>query len=225
MQIDTFTRRLTDRCRKAFGARLVYLGLSGSYARGEAHADSDIDIHMILDELAPSDLDVYRTILKEMPQGERACGFVGDKAVLAAWPAHEMFQFTMGSRTLFGSLEGIAPSFRREDLQNGIRLTASGLYHMAVHGYLFESQEAAWTDSLNAACKTACFALQELWYLKTGQYVPRRNDLAACFTGVYRAVIERCLRKKGEAAPADNEETAILLLACSRLLLQETAKG
>lgn len=51
--IDEFTRLLTWKCQARFGSRLLYLGLSGSYARGEATEESDIDIHLILDELAP----------------------------------------------------------------------------------------------------------------------------------------------------------------------------
>ena len=47
--IDEFTRLLTWKCQARFGPRLLYLGLSGSYARGEATEESDIDIHLILD--------------------------------------------------------------------------------------------------------------------------------------------------------------------------------
>lgn len=218
--IDEFTRLLTWKCQARFGSRLLYLGLSGSYARGEATEESDIDIHLILDELALSDLDDYQALLKEMPQGEKACGFVGDAAALAAWPAHEMFQFTMGSRTLFGSLEGIAPAFGEQDIRTSIRIAASGLYHMAGHRYLFEGGDGN-DDDLKPAYKTACFALQELWFLKSGQYIPRKKDLAGCFSGLYRAVIERYLHWDANREALSPDELTRLLFDCARQLLQE----
>ena len=40
---------LAPRLRDAFGARLVYLGLQGSYARGEADERSDLDVMCVLE--------------------------------------------------------------------------------------------------------------------------------------------------------------------------------
>lgn len=218
--IDEFTRVFTSKCQAQFGPRLLYLGLSGSYARGEATEESDIDIHLILDELTLTDLDDYRALLNEMPQGEKACGFVGDAAALAAWPAHEMFQFTMGSRTLCGSLEGIAPAFGEQDIRTSIRIAASGLFHAAGHRYLFEGGEGDW-EGLKFAYKTACFALQELWFLQSGQYIPRKEDLAGCFSGLYRTVIERYLHWETDRGPLSAHALTRLLFDCARQLLLE----
>lgn len=218
--IDEFTRLLTSKCQELFGPRLLYLGLSGSYARGEATEESDIDIHLILDELSLTDLEDYRALLQELPQGEKACGFVGDATALAAWPAHEMFQFTMGSRTLFGSLEGIAPPFGEPDIRTSIRIAASGLYHAAGHRYLFEDGDGNY-EGLELAYKTACFALQELWFLQSGQYIPRKEDLAGCFCGLYRAVIERYLHWEADRDALSPRALTRLLFDCARLLLQE----
>ena len=218
--IDEFTQVLTSKCQARFAPRLLYLGLSGSYARGEATEESDIDIHLILDKLTLTDLDDYRTLLNELPQGEKACGFVGDVAALAAWPAHEMFQFTMGSRTLFGSLEGIAPPFGESDIRTSIRIAASGLYHAAGHRYLFEDGGGD-LESLKLAYKTACFALQELWFLQSGQYIPRKEDLAGCYSGLFHTVIERYLHWEADRDALSPHALTRLLFDCARLLLQE----
>ncbi len=45
--LDEFRRQL----REHFGSRLVSLTLFGSYARGEARPDSDIDVAVVLDRI------------------------------------------------------------------------------------------------------------------------------------------------------------------------------
>ena len=57
---------LLPRLRQAFGTRLQYLGLQGSYRRGEATETSDIDVVLLLDVVALDDLDVYRAIARGM---------------------------------------------------------------------------------------------------------------------------------------------------------------
>lgn len=42
-----------------FGNRVWFVGLQGSYGRGEARDTSDIDVVVILDELSASDIGVY----------------------------------------------------------------------------------------------------------------------------------------------------------------------
>ncbi len=44
------------RLREVFGERLVELRLFGSYARGEAHEDSDVDVLVLIDGL--TDLEI-----------------------------------------------------------------------------------------------------------------------------------------------------------------------
>ena len=60
---EDYLARLTARLTEAFGARLIYVGLQGSYLRGEAGPDSDIDAMVVLDRLTPADLDAYRRII------------------------------------------------------------------------------------------------------------------------------------------------------------------
>ena len=42
--LDSYLNDLISNCRTAFGDRLLYVGLQGSYLRGEAHEGSDIDV-------------------------------------------------------------------------------------------------------------------------------------------------------------------------------------
>ena len=55
--LDKYLADLIMNCRSAFGERLLYMGLQGSWLRGEAHENSDIDIMVILEAMptAPDD--------------------------------------------------------------------------------------------------------------------------------------------------------------------------
>ena len=75
--------KLVRRLQAAFGARLRFVGLQGSRARGEAAPESDIDAVVILDDVALEDLRAYRALLKTMPEREKVCGFFGGAAELA----------------------------------------------------------------------------------------------------------------------------------------------
>ena len=75
--LDKYLADLITKCRSAFGERLLYMGLQGSWLRGEAHENSDIDMMVILDRFSVGDMDIYRGILREI-------GFYEDPAVSSA---------------------------------------------------------------------------------------------------------------------------------------------
>lgn len=64
---------------KTFENRIWFVGLQGSYARGEATESSDIDVVVILDELAANDIYKYSEMLDTLPYRERICGFLSGK--------------------------------------------------------------------------------------------------------------------------------------------------
>ena len=65
MNLDGYLHALISDCQSAFGNRLLYVGLQGSWLRGEANETSDIDIMVILDRFSVKDMDAYREILKK----------------------------------------------------------------------------------------------------------------------------------------------------------------
>ena len=85
--LDKYLADLILNCRMAFGERLLYMGLQGSWLRGvqgswlrgEAHENSDIDIMVILDGFSVQDMDTYRGILKGIGFYEKSCGFICGK--------------------------------------------------------------------------------------------------------------------------------------------------
>ena len=61
--IDKYIEELTAELKDVFGGRLLYVGLQGSYLRGEANENSDIDIMAIIDNMTAEDLKTYKTAL------------------------------------------------------------------------------------------------------------------------------------------------------------------
>lgn len=56
-----------------------FVGLQGSYGRGEATETSDMDIVVILDTLSVADMQAYHVMLDTLPHRELICGFLSGK--------------------------------------------------------------------------------------------------------------------------------------------------
>ena len=62
--------------KETFENRVWFVGLQGSYGRGEATEASDIDPVVILDELTAADIRSYDAMLDALPHRELICGFL-----------------------------------------------------------------------------------------------------------------------------------------------------
>ena len=91
IEVEKWLPMAFDGLHKAFGPRLRYLGLQGSYCRGEATESSDIDLVTILDEVSLRDLDKYRAIVRALQEGDKACGSICEETELSRRPRHELF--------------------------------------------------------------------------------------------------------------------------------------
>ena len=147
--------------KEAFGERLLCLGLQGSYLRGEATADSDIDLLVVLDQVTIDDLDAFHAAMRSLPDGERAVGFTCGRAELAVWPAYELYQFEHGTEVWLGDLHTLLPEYDEDDIRLGARVSVANLYHMVNHTYLTtcDIDETARTDALKALLKAFFFSL------------------------------------------------------------------
>lgn len=207
-----------DRLEKEFGARLVFVGVQGSRARGEAREDSDIDLVVLLDHIDASDLARYRDIIQLMPYSELACGFAGSKDALAAWPRHELFQFYHDTKTLFGKLPDIEP-FTKEDALEAARIGVSGIYHAACHAYVFDGNAAS--DILESLFKGAFFTLQALQFARMGTYPHTKAELERQLEGDEARILEigRNWQKHQPTNDDQQRELVNLLLRWSEQIL------
>ena len=188
VDIETWMNELTEKLVSAFEIRLLFLGLQGSYGRGEANEDSDIDVVTVLDRVELADLDHYRAIVRGMPEGEKACGFLCGASELKSWPKYDLCQLIRDVREYHGELGRLLPSMSRSDLADAAAIGASGLYHAAVHTYLY-ADRGSWTGFLKEAHKGAFFTLRALHELRTGENVRTKRELLALMDGDEREIL------------------------------------
>ena len=197
VSIDQWMERLTGGLKDTFGSRLLFVGLQGSYGRGEAGEDSDIDVVTVLDKLEVSDLDAYRALVRTMPEGEKACGFICGAEDLRRWPRYDLAQLGQDTVPVYGSFRELLPPRSREDLAEAARNGASMLYHALCHSYLYGKG----LDGLQQRCKEAFFVLRALHEWRTGEYVPTRRELTQRTAGAEREILRCAMGAEPSVSP------------------------
>ncbi len=174
--IDQYIKDLITECRIAFSDRLLYVGLQGSYLRGEANENSDIDIMVILNRFSVEDMDVYRTILKRIGHYEKSCGFICGKDDMERWNPLEVCQLQHTTKDLLGRLSDYLPSATRQDEINYVKLGVGNLYHELCHRYTHSDREKN-IRKLRDSGKALFFLIQNLVYLETGVFAATKHEL------------------------------------------------
>lgn len=192
IDIDAYLHRITGLLQDAFGARLLYVGLQGSFLRGEAHEGSDIDVMVVLDGLTVEDMARYRTVIASAGQRERACGFLCSREDLAHWNPCEICHLLHTTRDCYGELEPLVPSYTAEDVRTFAKLSIGNLYHMLCHTYVHAGDEAC-AQLLPDAWKQAFFILQNVVFLRDGRFYQNRRELLAALSGVDRAALQTAM--------------------------------
>lgn len=205
--------------KDAFGSRLAYLGLQGSYRRGEATENSDIDLVVLLDVVNLPDLDLYRSIVHAMPEGHKACGFIAGVEDFAAWPRHELFPFKMDTADYYGRLDDFLPPVSTEDIRLGVSISASALVHMLTHSYLYAENEAK-ASILKEACKSAFFILRVSNYLATGVYSDSKKDLFSRLDGDEKEILAAGMDFPAWVNAHSEQEAFTMLLEWSQTVMR-----
>lgn len=214
--IDDYMDRMSGLLRREFGARLLYIGLQGSYQRGEAHAGSDIDVMVVLDRLSVADMQAYRALLEEAGETARACGFICGREELAHWNPCEICHLLHTTRDCYGKLDGLVPPYTEDDVRTFVKLSLGNLYHEICHSYI-HAQRGDAARMLPYAYKQVFFILQNLHYLRTGIFVQRKEALLAALDGADRLVLQTSLEMDG-CAHCFDEAFQLLFTWCGDTL-------
>ena len=210
---------LLPQLQQTFGARLRYLGLQGSYRRGEAGESSDIDVVALLDVVDLDDLDAYRAIVRAMPEGQKSCGFFGSVGDLLHWPRHELFAFQKDTVDCFGRLVDFLPAITDKDAADAVKIGASGLIHLLTHTYLYAEAQSR-PLVMKEAYKSAFFVLLARYYLTTGVFCRSKKELLARLEDTEKEVLTAGLDLSGWLAAHTERQGYALLLHWCRDVLQ-----
>ena len=190
--MDVFLQKLKD----TFGNRVWFVGLQGSYGRGEASETSDIDVVVILDELSVVDIQTYHNMLDTLSHRELICGFLSGKREILNWEPADLFQFCYDTKPLKGSLAEVMAVVDEAALDRAIKIGACNIFHGCVHNMLYEKSE----DLVRGLYKSASFVVQAIVFKQTGNYISQQKELLQSAAAEDRMIVETFLDlKNGEA--------------------------
>lgn len=173
LDLNDWMKKLSTEIQQMFGNRIEFIGLQGSYGRGEATESSDIDVVIILDKLTIQDLKSYDALISKMTCREKICGFISGKKELINWEKSDLFQFYHDTTPIVGSIDYLLPLIGADDVRRAALIGACNIYHMCAHNILHEKD----TGILKDLYKSAAFVLQARHFEKTNQYIKKREEL------------------------------------------------
>ena len=192
IDISSWVERFLQALDVAFGERVWFVGLQGSYGRGEATENSDIDMVVVLDELEPDDIQTYNAMLEQLPHRELICGFLSGRKELLCWEPSDLFQFYYDTKAIRGSLDALLPLLDDAAVQRAVKTAACNIYHGCVHNMLYEKSE----DVLKGLYKSASFVMQAVAFTQTGTYISRQEELLPVLSLEEREIVETFLHLK-----------------------------
>ena len=212
IDISAWIQCFLQMLNETFANRVWFVGLQGSYGRGEATDTSDIDVVLILDELSTSDIQKYNAMLDTLPKRELICGFLSGKEELLRWEPSDLFQFYFDTTPIKGSLDELLTVIDKTAVSRAIRSSACNLYHGCVHNMLHEKSE----DILKGLYKAASFVVQAIVFKQTGNYIKHQSQLLQVASIEERVITETFLKFKNGEVVDFNEASRMLFVWSKR---------
>lgn len=217
LNIESYLSSLLTLLQQNFSPRLVYVGLQGSYLRGEATENSDIDIMTVVDGLSVSDLEQYRALVSSLEEPEKSCGFICSKTDLSHWNPLEICHLLHSTRDLFGRLRPLVPSYTEQDVRSYVKLSVNNLYHELCHRFIHGERGKA-IAALPSLYQIAFFLLQNLYYLEHGLFPQTKAELLPLLSGRNHSVLKCAMTFKADSAFDFHACFELLFLWCQETL-------
>ena len=196
IDVTTWMHHFLQALNETFANRVWFVGLQGSYGRGEATETSDIDVVVILDELSSGDIQIYNNMLDTLSHRDLICGFLSGKKEIMNWELSDLFQFCHDTTPIKGSLDEVMAVIDETAVSRAIKIGACNIFHGCVHNMLYEKNE----DILRGLYKSASFVVQAIAFNQTGSYIRHQKDLLHVVSSEERSIVETFLNLKNGGA-------------------------
>ena len=206
VDINCWLEEFLQKLNEVFKSRVWFVGLQGSYGRGEATETSDIDVVVILNEFTVADIQAYNQLLDTLPHRELICGFVSGKDEIMNWEPADLFQFYHDTTPIKGSLDELLQKIDNVAVDRAIKIGACNIYHGCVHNMLHTKND----DILKGLYKAASFVVQAIVFKQTGDYIKHQNQLLQAALLEEKVVIETFLKYKNCETVDFNSASEIL---------------
>ena len=192
IDITVWMKDFMQKLNITFEKRVWFVGLQGSYGRGEATETSDIDVVVILDELSAIDIQLYNDMLDTMPHRDLICGFLSGKNEIMNWEPSDLFQFCNDTTPIKGSLDEVVSLIDENDVNRAIKIGVCNIFNGCVHNMLHEKSE----DILRGLYKSASFVVQAIVFKQNGNYIKHQKELLKVVSSDERVIVETFLNLK-----------------------------
>ena len=186
IDITVWMQNFLQTLNKTFENRVWFVGLQGSYGRGEATETSDIDVVVILDELSAKDIQIYNDMLDTLPHRDLICGFLSGRNEIMNWEPSDLFQFCNDTTPIKGTLDEVFALIDESAINRAIKIGACNIFHGCVHNMLHEKSE----DILRGLYKSASFVVQAIVFKQTGNYIKYQEELLKVVSSDELVIVE-----------------------------------
>ena len=192
IDITVWMQNFLQTLNKTFENRVWFVGLQGSYGRGEATETSDIDVVVILDELSAKDIQIYNDMLDTLPHRDLICGFLSGRNEIMNWEPSDLFQFCNDTTPIKGTLDEVFALIDESAINRAIKIGACNIFHGCVHNMLHEKSE----DILRGLYKSASFVVQAIVFKQTGNYIKYQEELLKVVSSDELVIVENFMNLK-----------------------------
>ena len=192
IDLTAWMEKFLQTLNAVFQSRVWFVGLQGSYGRGEATETSDIDVVVILDELTAMDIQMYHDMLDTLPHRDLICGFLSGKREILNWEPSDLFQFCHDTTPIKGSLDEVLAVVDENAVDRAIKIGSCNIFHGCVHNMLYEKND----DILRGLYKAASFVVQAIAFKQTGNYIRHQKDLLQVVSSDERVILETFMHLK-----------------------------
>lgn len=184
--IEKWMEDYTRLIQNTFADRVHFIGIQGSYARGEANENSDIDAVLLLDSFSYEDLKKYDNVISSLDGREKICGFVSGIDEIKHWDRADLFQFYYDTKPIFGSMDWVGRLIQKSDIERTIHRDACNIYHMCVHNAIHEKSVAI----VKSVLKASVYLIREKYFYSYGKYIRKAAELLTCADKEDREILQ-----------------------------------